>query len=93
MRGQTSISSDTPVWIPQAVVTFGMVLLALQFLARFIQAAARPAARGSRMKAARRGMIAEWSRQALNGHGTMLEVVITMFAILFAVLAGGLWIG
>ena len=32
---------------PQAVVAFGMVLLALQFLARFIQAAARPAARGS----------------------------------------------
>ena len=47
MRGQTSISSDTPLWIPQAVVTFGMVLLALQFLARVIQAAARPAARGS----------------------------------------------
>lgn len=37
-RGQTSISSDTPVWIPQAVVTFGMALLALQFLARLIQA-------------------------------------------------------
>lgn len=37
-RGQTSISSDTPVWIPQAVVTFGMMLLALQFLARLIQA-------------------------------------------------------
>ena len=45
-KGQTSISSETPVWIPQAVVTFGMVLLALQFLARVIQAAARPAARG-----------------------------------------------
>src|SRR5215216_3314940 len=37
-RGATSISSDTPVWIPQAVITFGFVLLALQFLARFIQA-------------------------------------------------------
>ena len=37
-RGATSISSDTPVWIPQAVITFGIVLLALQFLARFIQA-------------------------------------------------------
>ena len=37
-RGQTSISSDTPLWIPQAVVTFGMLLLALQLLARVIQA-------------------------------------------------------
>ncbi len=37
-RGQTSISSNTPVWIPQAVVTFGMLLLALQFLGRLIQA-------------------------------------------------------
>ncbi len=37
-RGQTSISSNTPVWIPQAVVTFGMFLLALQFLGRLIQA-------------------------------------------------------
>ena len=38
-RGATSISSDTPVWIPQAVITFGFVLLALQFVARLIQAA------------------------------------------------------
>ena len=37
-RGQTSISSDTMLWIPESVVAFGMVLLALQFLARFIQA-------------------------------------------------------
>jgi len=37
-KGQTSIQSETPVWIPQAAVTFGMVLLALQFLARLIQA-------------------------------------------------------
>ena len=36
--GQRSISSDTLLWIPEAVVGFGMVLLALQFLARFIQA-------------------------------------------------------
>lgn len=35
-RGQTSISSDTPIWIPQAAVTFGMLLLTLQFLARTI---------------------------------------------------------
>jgi TRAP-type C4-dicarboxylate transport system permease small subunit len=37
-RGQTSISSETPLWLPEAVIAFGMVLLALQFLARFIQA-------------------------------------------------------
>src|SRR4051794_25212255 len=37
-RGQPSISSDTMLWIPESVVAFGMVLLALQFLARFIQA-------------------------------------------------------
>lgn len=36
-RGQTSISSDTLLWIPEAVIAFGMVLLALQSLARFIQ--------------------------------------------------------
>lgn len=37
-RGQTSISSGTPLWPPQAVVTFGICLLASQFLARLIQA-------------------------------------------------------
>ena len=37
-RGQTSISSGTLLWIPEAVIAFGMTLLALQFLARFIQA-------------------------------------------------------
>lgn len=37
-RGQLSTSSDTPLWFPQAVVTFGMLLLTLQFLARTIQA-------------------------------------------------------
>ena len=36
--GQTSISSGTLLWIPESVIAFGMVLLALQFLARFIQA-------------------------------------------------------
>ena len=36
--GQTSISSGTMLWIPEAVIAFGMVLLALQFLARTIQA-------------------------------------------------------
>jgi TRAP-type C4-dicarboxylate transport system permease small subunit len=37
VRGQVSTSSDTPLWLPQAVVTFGMLLLTLQFLARAIQ--------------------------------------------------------
>jgi TRAP-type C4-dicarboxylate transport system permease small subunit len=35
---QVSISSATPLWIPQALVTFGVCLLVLQFVARFIQA-------------------------------------------------------
>lgn len=39
VRGQTAISSDTPLWIPQMAVTLGVTLLALQFLARTIQAA------------------------------------------------------
>jgi TRAP-type C4-dicarboxylate transport system permease small subunit len=37
-RGQTSISSNTLLWIPEAVIAFGMLLLMLQFLSRFIQA-------------------------------------------------------
>lgn len=37
-RGQVSISSGSPLWPPQAVVTFGMALLAIQFVARFVQA-------------------------------------------------------
>ncbi len=37
-RGQTSISSDTPVWIPEAAITLGAFLLALQMLARLLQA-------------------------------------------------------
>lgn len=37
--GQTSISSGTLLWIPQAFVTFGIVLLTIQFVARFFQAA------------------------------------------------------
>lgn len=37
--GQTSISSGTLLWIPQAFVTFGIVLLMIQFVARFFQAA------------------------------------------------------
>ena len=38
-RGQTSVSSGTLLWIPQSLVTFGFILLALQFVARAIQAA------------------------------------------------------
>lgn len=37
--GQTSISSGTLLWIPQTFVTFGIVLLTIQFVARFFQAA------------------------------------------------------
>ena len=37
--GQTSVSSGTLVWIPQPFVTFGILLLTVQFIARFLQAA------------------------------------------------------
>lgn len=37
--GQTSVSSGTLLWIPQAFVTFGIILLMIQFVARFFQAA------------------------------------------------------
>jgi TRAP-type C4-dicarboxylate transport system permease small subunit len=37
--GQTSVSSGTLVWVPQAFVTFGIILLTVQFAARFLQAA------------------------------------------------------
>lgn len=37
--GQVSISSESPLWVPQALVTFGVCLLMLQFVARFFQAA------------------------------------------------------
>jgi TRAP-type C4-dicarboxylate transport system permease small subunit len=36
--GQTSVSSGTLMWIPQAFVSFGIVLLTVQFVARFFQA-------------------------------------------------------
>lgn len=36
-RGQTSISSDTPVWIPEAAITLGALLLSLQMFARILQ--------------------------------------------------------
>lgn len=35
---QVSISSATPLWIPQAMITFGVCLLVLQFVGRFFQA-------------------------------------------------------
>jgi len=38
--GQVSQDSSTPLWIPQAVLTFGMALLALQMLARLVSALA-----------------------------------------------------
>jgi TRAP-type C4-dicarboxylate transport system permease small subunit len=50
--GQTSISSGTLLWIPEAVIAFGMVLLALQFLARFIQALLGLPVEDHRIKAA-----------------------------------------
>jgi flagellar biosynthesis protein FliQ len=36
--GQTSISSNTLLWIPQSLVVAGAVMLALQMIARLIQA-------------------------------------------------------
>src|SRR6267154_3990627 len=36
-RGHVSTGTETPLWIPQAAVNFGMLLLTLQFLARLIQ--------------------------------------------------------
>ncbi|MEZ5815474.1 MAG: TRAP transporter small permease [Hyphomicrobiaceae bacterium] len=38
-RGQTSPSSDIPLWIPEAAITFGAATLCLQMLARTIHAA------------------------------------------------------
>jgi TRAP-type C4-dicarboxylate transport system permease small subunit len=50
--GQTSISSGTMLWIPESVIAFGMVLLALQFLARTIQAVLGLPLEDHRIKAA-----------------------------------------
>ena len=41
IRGQTSISSDIPLWIPKAAITFGAIVLALQMLTRLAQAVYR----------------------------------------------------
>lgn len=51
VRGQISTSSDTPLWFPEAIVTFGMLLLTLQFLARAIQAVLGLPLEDYRMKA------------------------------------------
>jgi TRAP-type C4-dicarboxylate transport system permease small subunit len=37
-RGQVSVSSDIPTWIPQSLICLGLSLLALQMLARLVQA-------------------------------------------------------
>ncbi len=50
-RGQVSIATGTSLWVPQAVVAFGMVLLALQLLARLLQAALGLPVEDHRMKA------------------------------------------
>jgi TRAP-type C4-dicarboxylate transport system permease small subunit len=36
--GDKSIASNTPLWIPRAVITFGVLLMTLQFLARVVRA-------------------------------------------------------
>lgn len=54
--GQTSVSSGTLLWIPQALVTFGIFLLTIQFLARFFQAALGLPLEDLRMRA---GTVAE----------------------------------
>ena len=36
---QVSLSSATPLWIPQSMITFGVCLLVLQFVGRLFQAA------------------------------------------------------
>jgi TRAP-type C4-dicarboxylate transport system permease small subunit len=51
VREQVSTSSETPLWVPQAAVTFGMLLLTLQFLARAIQATLGLPLEDHRMKA------------------------------------------
>ena len=86
--GQTSVSSGTLVWIPQFFVTFGIVLLTVQFVARFFQAAFGLPLEDVNMRAG-----TSPNRNARDGQRIMLIVVVTMFVVLFAFLAGGLWIG
>jgi TRAP-type C4-dicarboxylate transport system permease small subunit len=49
--GQTSMASGTLLWIPQCLVTFGIVLLALQLLARTLEAACGLPTEDAAMKA------------------------------------------
>lgn len=35
---EKSVASDSPLWIPQAIVAFGLLLLALQLIARVVRA-------------------------------------------------------
>jgi len=51
-RGQTSYASDTPIWLPQAVIAFGMLLLTLQFVARSVRAVLGLPLEDHRMRAA-----------------------------------------
>jgi TRAP-type C4-dicarboxylate transport system permease small subunit len=51
-RGQTATSSDTPLWIPEAAMTFGAVLLALQMAARLLRATWGLPLEEARLKAA-----------------------------------------
>ena len=60
-------------------MAFGMVLLALQFVARFIQA----------LSACRWRITASRPRRS----NTLGAITGTMFAVLFSALAGGIWIG
>lgn len=50
--GQVSASSGAVLWIPQLVVTFGILLLALQMLARLVQAGYGMPLEDDRMKPA-----------------------------------------
>ena len=88
MRARPPISSGTLVWIPQAFVTFGILLLTIQFAARFLQAALGLPLEDLSMRAGARRRIKREEAQPI-----MLIVVVTMFVVLFAFLAGGLWIG
>lgn len=36
--GENSIASETPLWIPKGIITFGVFLMSLQFVARSIRA-------------------------------------------------------
>ena len=86
--GQTSISSGDAALDPAGVVDLRhRACSSLQFLARFFQALLGLPLEDLSMHggAGRRMILVRRSR--------MLDIVVTMFAMLFAFLAGGLWIG